>query len=125
MALSRTALRLEAHEGAAAREGTAGAGADEREFGAGAFRLALAQSGITKPATPHTLRHSYATHLLEEGVSIRFISQYLGHSSLDITVIYTHLTACTEERTREALAKLHMQTSGGSRVGAAQDALTS
>ena len=91
----------------------------------GAFRLALAQSGITKPATPHTLRHSYATHLLEEGVSIRFISQYLGHSSLDITVIYTHLTACTEERTREALAKLHMQTSGGSRVGAAQDALTS
>ena len=91
----------------------------------GAFRLALAQSGISKPATPHTLRHSYATHLLEEGVSIRLISQYLGHSSLDITVIYTHLTACTEERTREALAKLHSQTSRRRHVEAENGALAS
>lgn len=78
----------------------------------GAFRLALAQSGIGKPATPHTLRHSYATHLLEEGVSIRLISEYLGHASLDVTVIYTHLTACNEARTREALERLHAQTCG-------------
>jgi integrase len=77
-----------------------------------AFRLAIAQSGVTKPATPHTLRHSYATHLLEEGVSIRLISEYLGHSSLEITVIYTHLTACNEARTREALDRLYQQTSG-------------
>lgn len=79
----------------------------------GAFRLALAQSGIGKPATPHTLRHSYATHLLEEGVSIRLISEYLGHASLDVTVIYTHLTACNEARTREALERLHAQSCGG------------
>jgi integrase len=44
-----------------------------------AFRMTLAASGITLEATPHTLRHSYATHLLEEGVSIRLISMYLGH----------------------------------------------
>jgi site-specific recombinase XerD len=49
------------------------------------FRLALAASGITTKATPHTLRHSYATHLLEEGISIRLVSQYLGHAWLDTT----------------------------------------
>ena len=70
------------------------------------FRLARAQSGINAGATPHTLRHSYATHLLEEGVSLRQISQYLGHASLDTTVIYTHLTAVSEARTRAALAQL-------------------
>ena len=53
------------------------------------------------------MRHSYATHLLEEGVSLRQISQYLGHSSLDTTVLYTHLTAISEERTRAALEALH------------------
>jgi integrase len=47
------------------------------------FRLARAQSGINPAATPHTLRHSYATHLLEEGVSLLQISRYLGHASLD------------------------------------------
>jgi integrase/recombinase XerD len=72
-----------------------------------AFRLARAQSGINVAATVHTLRHSYATHLLEEGVSLRQISLYLGHESLDTTVIYTHLTAISEERTRAALAVLH------------------
>jgi len=48
-----------------------------------AFRLARAQSGVNSQSTLHTLRHSYATHLLEEGVSLRQISQYLGHESLD------------------------------------------
>ena len=57
--------------------------------------------------TVHTLRHSYATHLLEEGVSLRLISQYLGHDSLDTTVIYTHLTATSEDKARQALEKLH------------------
>ena len=83
----------------------------------GAFRLALAQSGIGKPATPHTLRHSYATHLLEEGVSIRLIGEYLGHASLDATVVYTHLTACNEARTREALERLQAQTCGKRATG--------
>jgi len=72
-----------------------------------AFKLARAQSSINPNATPHTLRHSYATHLLEEGVSIRQIAQYLGHESLDTTVIYTHLTAVSEARTLTALASLH------------------
>ena len=73
------------------------------------FRLARAQSGINPAATPHTLRHSYATHLLEEGVSLRQISQYLGHASLDTTVIYTHLTSMSEARTRAALETLDRQ----------------
>lgn len=71
-----------------------------------AFRLARAQSGIHPQATVHTLRHCYATHLLEEGVSLRLISQYLGHASLDVTVIYTHLTATNENTARAALDKL-------------------
>jgi integrase/recombinase XerD len=77
-----------------------------------AFRLALAASGLKTKATPHTLRHSYATHLLEEGVSIRLISQYLGHSSLETTLIYTHLTAVSEAQAVTALRKLFAQTTG-------------
>lgn len=71
-----------------------------------AFRLARAQSGLHPQATVHTLRHCYATHLLEEGVSLRLISQYLGHASLDVTVIYTHLTAVNEGQARAALDRL-------------------
>ncbi len=71
------------------------------------FRLARAASGLPAEATVHTLRHCYATHLLEEGVSLRLISQYLGHASLETTVIYTHLTPLNEARTRAALAVLH------------------
>jgi len=71
------------------------------------FRLARAQSGINPQSTVHTLRHSYATHLLEEGVSLRQISHYLGHESLDTTVIYTHLTAISEARTHAALQVLY------------------
>lgn len=71
-----------------------------------AFRLARAQAGIHPQACVHTLRHCYATHLLEEGVSLRLISQYLGHASLDVTVIYTHLTATNEGQARAALERL-------------------
>ena len=71
------------------------------------FRLARAASGLPAEATVHTLRHCYATHLLEEGVSLRLIAQYLGHVSLDTTVIYTHLTPLNEARTRAALEVLH------------------
>jgi site-specific recombinase XerD len=72
-----------------------------------AFRLARAQSGINPAATCHTLRHSYATHLLEEGVSLLQISRYLGHKSLDTTVVYTHLTRVSEARTQAALRTLY------------------
>jgi len=72
-----------------------------------AYRLARAASGINPGSTTHTLRHSYATHLLEEGVSLRQISAYLGHESLDTTVIYTHLTAVSEARTQAALQTLY------------------
>lgn len=70
------------------------------------FALAVRESGIKKPASIHTLRHSYATHLLEEGVSLRWVSQYLGHATLEQTLVYTHLTAVSEAQTQEAVARL-------------------
>lgn len=64
---------------------------------ANAFRAALAESGVNKAATVHTLRHSWATHLLEMGVHLRLIQLWLGHSSPKTTTIYTHLTRKAEE----------------------------
>jgi len=58
----------------------------------GALRRVLKQLKIIKRVSIHTLRHSYATHLLEAGVNIRRIQQYLGHSSLNSTMVYLHLT---------------------------------
>ena len=64
---------------------------------ADAFKATLADSGVTKAATVHTLRHSWATHLLEAGVHLRLIQLWLGHSSPKTTALYTHLTRKAED----------------------------
>jgi len=77
-----------------------------------AFRLARAAAGLGPESSVHTLRHCFATHLLEEGVSLRLISQYLGHASLDTTAVYLHLTAVNEGRAREVQGRLFHQVHG-------------
>jgi site-specific recombinase XerD len=62
-----------------------------------AMRRAVRKVGLTKRVSIHTLRHSYATHLLEAGVSIRLIQQYLGHRKLETTMLYLHLTTRGQE----------------------------
>jgi site-specific recombinase XerD len=64
------------------------------------------QLNFKKKVSTHTLRHSYATHLLEAGVSLRVIQQYLGHSSLQTTMVYLHLTESHEVRARDVIERI-------------------
>lgn len=74
-----------------------------------ALKVAVAECGLHKKhekVCTHTLRHSYATHLLDSGTSVRQVAAYLGHSSLKQTMVYLHLTEISEEKARQALTTL-------------------
>ena len=72
----------------------------------GALRRVLKQIKFKKRVSIHTLRHSYATHLLEAGVNIRRIQQYLGHRSLNSTMVYLHLTTQGHQRAYDIIDDL-------------------
>jgi integrase/recombinase XerD len=71
-----------------------------------AMKRVVQELGFRKRVTIHTLRHSYATHLLEAGINLRLIQQYLGHRSLQATMVYLHLTSLGQEQARATIDRL-------------------
>ncbi|MDA8252721.1 MAG: tyrosine-type recombinase/integrase [Rhodospirillales bacterium] len=74
-----------------------------------ACRSACAASGLSKRVTVHTLRHSFATHLLESGTDIRIIQALVGHSSLNTTARYTQVATSTVRDTASSLDRLGLE----------------
>jgi integrase/recombinase XerD len=70
------------------------------------FNTCVKKAGIKSKATPHTLRHSFVTHLLEQGTDLRYIQTLLGHRSSKTTEIYTHITTHALEKIRSPLDNL-------------------
>jgi len=76
------------------------------------MRAAVKESGVTKKITVHSLRHSYATHLLEAGVGLRMIQLWMGHSSIKMTAHYAQMTTQIKDASGQIVSSLMADIGG-------------